>query len=236
MRISFLISYLKRICPNHLLNLFLFFLLIGSYVIDFFFVKPREIFFNVNHNRNIVVYVCISSTYSETHSFKSPSRSIRLLFLILFSRYSTRRIFTGTRQFTRKCIHLNHHLALPFPRAYLASSSFFSFLFAVRLFSPHLRRHALCLHDVTRVGITHEGRVVYQGVRMCQDRREGRDSFEPRLVFASPCVPRTSYFNETVCLLLSHSLSYFLSFFFFLSLLPTSPYLLFALFLSSSRL
>lgn len=32
------------------------------------------------------------------------------------------------------------------------------------------------------------------------DRREGRDSFEPRLVFASPCVPRTSYFNETVCL------------------------------------
>lgn len=27
---------------------------------------------------------------------------------------------------------------------------------------------------------------------------EGRDSFEPRLVFASPCVPRTSYFNETV--------------------------------------
>lgn len=38
-------------------------------------------------------------------------------------------------------------------------------------------------------------------------RREGRDSFEPRLVFASPCVPRTSYFNETVCLSLSLSLS-----------------------------
>lgn len=117
----------------------------------------------------------------------------------------------------RKCIHLNHHLDLPFPRTSLASSSFFSFLFAVRLFPPHLRRHALCSHDVTHVGITHRHEV-YQGVRMCQDRREGRDSFEPRLVFASPCVPRTSYFNEIVCLsaALLLSLIFFLSCSFFL--------------------
>lgn len=45
-----------------------------------------------------------------------------------------------------------------------------------------------------------------------RSEREGRDSFEPRLVFASPCVPRTSYFNETVCLPFSLPLSlYFLS-------------------------
>lgn len=148
-----------------------------------------------------------AAVHSEVHSFKSPSRSF------------------------------------PFPAATPSRRSpSFLFFSPSASFSPHLRRHALCSHDVTRVGITHrhEGRVVYQRVRMCQDRREGRDSFEPRLVFASPCVPRTSYFNETVCLplSLSLSLSYFLSFSFFLSfsLSHTSPRILFALFLSPSRL
>lgn len=116
--------------------------------------------------------------------------------------------------------------SFPFPAATPSRRSpSFLFFSPSASFSPHLRRHALCSHDVTRVGITHrhEGRVVYQRVRMCQDRREGRDSFEPRLVFASPCVPRTSYFNETVCLPLSLSLFliFSLSLFFSLSLSRT---------------
>lgn len=63
-------------------------------------------------------------------------------------------------------------------------------------------RRALRSHDVTRAGITHtkENRCESAAVSGPARRREGRDSFEPRLVFASPCVPRTSYFNETVCL------------------------------------
>lgn len=67
---------------------------------------------------------------------------------------------------------------------------------------------ALRSHDVTRAGITH----TRTGARVSGParRREGRDSFEPRLVFASPCVPRTSYFNETVSASAVLSLSFFL--------------------------
>lgn len=81
---------------------------------------------------------------------------------------------------------------------------------------PRALSGALRSHDVTRVGQREHHRstrkpcasghgCVRTGER---DRergggkereRKGRDSFEPRLVFASPCVPRTSYFNETVC-------------------------------------
>lgn len=209
MRISYRTSYLKCIYTSRPLDFHLFY-----FRLSIFFVKPRNFFQRITiWSKSRGSLACVSIYRSSRY----------------YSRGSARHIFTGTRQFTtRKCTHLNHHLDLPLPRASLVSSFFLSFPLspATYLFSPHLRRHALCSHDVTRVGITHrhEGRVVYQRVRMCQDRREGRDSFEPRLVFASPCVPRTSYFNETVCLplFLSLSLSYFLSFSFSPSLSYTS--------------
>lgn len=70
------------------------------------------------------------------------------------------------------------------------------------------RPSTLRSHDVTRAGITHApgNRCESANVSGPARRREGRDSFEPRLVFASPCVPRTSYFNETICLCFSFSL------------------------------
>lgn len=110
----------------------------------------------------------------------------------------------------------------PLSPPFLHHPSFLSFSSPARRFSPHLQRRsttrrgatrsALHSHDVTRVGTTvhrYEKRVPASTDVSGPNREEGRDSFEPRLVFASPCVPRTSYFNETVCLCRSLSLSLF---------------------------
>lgn len=131
----------------------------------------------------------------------------------------------------------------PLSPPFLHHPSFLSFSSPARRFSPHLQRRsttrrgatrsALHSHDVTRVGTTvhrYEKRVPASTDVSGPNREEGRDSFEPRLVFASPCVPRTSYFNETVCLCRSLSFSFF-------SFAPfcCSPRLLFALSLPLSR-
>lgn len=171
---------------------------------------------------SLVKFFAVITILSKHHGLRVFRRNafihhrfIRTL-LILFSKYSTWCIFIGTRQFTHSFKSLSRSYF--FPHVYFASSSFLSFLLAIRLLSSHFLRHALGSHDVTRVGITHEDRVVYQGdADVSWPEREGRDSFEPRLVFASPCVPRTSYFNETVCP------PFPLFLFYIFSLLPTSP-------------